>query len=75
MPDTPTNWGNWGDEERGTQNYVTEDKVARAAKLVETGKVYSLSIPLKAKSPIWPSRHKNWHLANAPGNMRRLSGK
>lgn len=69
--DTRTNWGKWGaEDERGTLNYITPEKTARAAALVKTGRVYPLAIPLKAKAPIWPGRHQNWHVAtyrNTPG--------
>ncbi|MDP7638415.1 MAG: cyclase family protein [Candidatus Hydrogenedentes bacterium] len=64
MSDTPGNWGKWGaGDERGTLNYITGEKTREAAALVRTGKTYPLAIPLKAKGPIWPSRHKNWHVA------------
>ncbi len=64
MSDTPLNWGKWGDDdERGTLNYITEEKTLNAARLVKSGKVYPLAIPLEADGPIWPTRHKNWHVA------------
>jgi len=69
----PGNWGKWGaDDERGTLNYITEETVRRSSALVTRGKVYPLAIPLKAKGPIWPTRHDNWHVAthrniNGPG--------
>lgn len=60
----PLNWGKWGEEDqRGTLNYLTPEKVLMAARLIRTGKVYPLAIPLKASSPIWPTRHQNWHVA------------
>ncbi|MBI3736919.1 cyclase family protein [Candidatus Sumerlaeota bacterium] len=63
-PRPPRNWGKWGPEdERGTANYITPEVTAGAAKLVKTGKVFPLAIPLKASSPIWPGRHENWHVA------------
>jgi kynurenine formamidase len=41
------NWGRWGpDDERGTLNYLTEDKVRAAAALVRRGRSVSLSIPI-----------------------------
>lgn len=58
------NWNKWGpDDQRGTLNYITPEKVRRSAGLVKTGKVYPLAIPLQAEGPIWPGRHKNWHVA------------
>jgi kynurenine formamidase len=41
------NWGRWGpDDERGTLNYLTPDKVRAAAGLVRHGRSVSLSIPI-----------------------------
>src|ERR1700689_3485477 len=41
------NWGRWGPhDELGTLNYVTPDKVRRAAALVHTGRRVSLAIPI-----------------------------
>jgi kynurenine formamidase len=41
------NWGRWGpDDERGTLNYLTADKVRSAASLVRRGRSVSLSIPI-----------------------------
>lgn len=46
------NWGKWGpDDEIGTLNYTEPDDIVRAAGLVRTGKVYSLSINLDSKGP------------------------
>src|SRR5215831_7613463 len=61
---TPRNWNRWGaEDQRGTLNYITERKRLEAAALVKRGKTYSLAIPLRAEAPIWPTRHKNWHIA------------
>jgi kynurenine formamidase len=41
------NWGRWGpDDERGTMNYLTPDKVAAAAALVKSGRQVSMAIPI-----------------------------
>jgi kynurenine formamidase len=41
------NWGRWGkDDERGTMNYLTPDKVAAAAKLVRSGRQVTMAIPI-----------------------------
>ena len=64
MSSEPRNWNRWGaDDQRGTLNYITLEKRLEASKLITTGKVYSLAIPLQANAPIWPTRHKNWHIA------------
>jgi len=44
---TLCNWGRWGDDdERGTLNYITPDCVQAAARLVQTGRSVSLSLPI-----------------------------
>ena len=41
------NWGRWGpDDELGTLNYITPDKVAAAAALVQSGRSVSMAIPI-----------------------------
>lgn len=47
------NWGAWGsDDELGSMNYITADKVAAAAALVRRGKVFSLALPLDSEGPM-----------------------
>jgi hypothetical protein len=46
------NWGRWGtDDERGTLNFVTPDKLIAAAQLVKKGKVFDLGIPFDVNGP------------------------
>jgi len=41
------NWGKWGpDDQLGTLNYITSDKVVAAAKLVRSGRQVSMEIPI-----------------------------
>jgi len=41
------NWGRWGpDDELGTLNYLTTDKVCQAAALVRSGRRVSMAIPI-----------------------------
>jgi kynurenine formamidase len=45
--DKCSNWGRWGKEDQcGALNFITADKRAAAAKLVQTGEVVSLALPL-----------------------------
>jgi len=42
-----SNWGRWGDKDQlGTLNLITADKRVAASKLVKTGQVASLALPL-----------------------------
>jgi kynurenine formamidase len=41
------NWGRWGpDDERGTLNYITPERVLTAAGLVRTGRSVSMALPI-----------------------------
>ena len=41
------NWGRWGaEDQRGTVNYITPDKVQAAARLVRSGRSVSMAIPI-----------------------------
>jgi kynurenine formamidase len=41
------NWGQWGpNDDKGTLNYITPDKVCAAAKLVKSGRSVSMEIPI-----------------------------
>lgn len=45
-------WGKWGpDDERGSTNYVTPERVRAAAGLIRTGQVFSLSAPFDRTGP------------------------
>ncbi|CAN5510566.1 cyclase family protein [soil metagenome] len=60
---TLSNWGRWGaTDERGMLNLLTPALVKEAAGFVKTGQVYSLSMPLEAEGPQWPTRHKTWRV-------------
>lgn len=47
-----SNWGRWGpDDERGTTNFITPDKLVAAAGLVKTGRIFDLGIPFGPDGP------------------------
>ncbi|MGZ8562127.1 MAG: cyclase family protein [Candidatus Limnocylindria bacterium] len=47
-----SNWGRWGSEDQlGTLNHIQPSDVAAAARLVRSGRVFSLSIPLDDQGP------------------------
>lgn len=46
------NWGRWGDDdERGTVNLITPDRLVAAARLVRAGEIFDLGIPFDANGP------------------------
>lgn len=66
-----SNWGRWGpDDELGSWNLVTPEKVIEAASCVRTGKVFSLSLPFgpsgPSRDPI-PGRGNAIHLMQMTG--------
>jgi kynurenine formamidase len=47
-----SNWGRWGkDDQIGTLNFVTPQDIVNAARLIKTGKVFALGIPLDGNGP------------------------
>lgn len=47
MFESVKNWGRWGDDDQlGTLNYITPEKVREAAKLVRTGRQVSMQLPI-----------------------------
>jgi len=57
--DTQTgNWGRWGDDdERGALNLITPEAVLAATRVVRTGKVYNLGLPVaRYGTPVFPYR-------------------
>ena len=46
------NWGRWGpDDERGTLNLITPERLVAAARLVREGKIFDLGIPFDENGP------------------------
>jgi len=47
-----SNWGRWGkDDQLGTLNFITPEKVKEAAPLIRKGTVFSLAIPFDENGP------------------------
>jgi kynurenine formamidase len=64
-----SNWGRWGkDDQRGALNYITNEKRAAAARLVQTGETISLSLPL-ATRPASDNPTPVTHLMIRSGNV------
>jgi kynurenine formamidase len=46
-PTEPHNWGRWGEEDQiGTVNLCTPERIAKAASLIKTGERFSLCLPI-----------------------------
>jgi len=59
LKDSPSNWGKWGpDDEVGSLNYLGTEQVLAAAKLVTSGKTFTLQrlIGDPKGDPVWPGR-------------------
>ena len=59
LADAPSNWGQWGpDDEVGSLNYLGPEQVLAAARLVTSGKVFTLQrlIGDPKGDPVWPGR-------------------
>ena len=66
--DEMNNWGVWGeDDQRGAANYMTPERVVAAAKLIRSGKRFSLAIPIDQNGPVFPGRLKPHHTMVAAG--------
>jgi len=66
------NWGRWGpDDELGTVNFITPEKIVKAARLVKKGKTFALAIPFDSAGPQRPipggSRFNPIHLMTRTG--------
>ena len=62
VPEGSNNWGRWGDDDqRGTQNLIGPDQRVRAASLVQSGKVFSLALPIDANGPRFHTRPAPLH--------------
>jgi len=47
-----SNWGRWGkDDERGTVNLITPERLTAAGRLMKQGKIFDLGIPLDGNGP------------------------
>jgi kynurenine formamidase len=47
-----SNWGRWGDDdERGTLNHLTPERLLRAAQCIRSGRVFELSLPIGRVGP------------------------
>jgi kynurenine formamidase len=65
--DEVRNWGRWGERsERGALNYLTPDRVATAARLVQSGVTVTLSQPLDTEKRIDNPEPADHHMTMLP---------
>src|SRR5258707_9988413 len=69
-----SNWARWGpDDQVGTVNLITQDKVREAAALVKTGKTISLTMPYDMRGPqsglLGRTNPLLYQLASGPGYL------
>lgn len=59
----PNNWGKWGEnDEVGALNLLGEEQVLNAAKAIQSGKTFTLQIPMThGKGPVFPGRIPTMH--------------
>lgn len=65
-----SNWGRWGeDDELGTLNFITAEKVRQAASLVRHGKVFPLGVEFGSSGPqgAFGFRHNPIHVMTIDG--------
>ncbi len=71
-----SNWGRWGDDdERGTLNHITPDRIVEAASLVRHGKVFDLAIPFDLEGPqVGGGRNNPVRLMSETGDDQEFPG-
>lgn len=67
----PSKWG--ANDQKGAANYITPPRVLDAAKLVKTGKTYSLGIVVDSKTPAYPPRSCSISIVQ-PGQVGSSAG-
>ena len=70
------NWGRWGaDDQRGTVNLITPERLVAAGALIRTGKVFDLGIPLDDAGPQpGGGRINPVHLMSQTGDRQMFPG-
>lgn len=70
------NWGRWGDDdERGTVNLITPDRLVAAGQLIRQGKLFDLGIPFDREGPQpGTGRINPIHLMSETGDQQLFPG-
>jgi kynurenine formamidase len=70
------NWGRWGDDdERGTTNLITPERLVAAGRLIRQGKIFDLGIPFDSHGPqVGDVRINPIHLMSETGDEQIFPG-
>ncbi len=70
------NWGRWGeDDERGTVNLITPERLVAAAGLIRNGRIFDLGIPFDERGPQSGALRPNpMHLMSETGDEQLFPG-
>jgi kynurenine formamidase len=71
-----SNWGRWGtDDERGTVNHITPERLVAAGSLIRRGAIFDLGIPMDGNGPQPGGNRINpVHLMRETGQGQNLPG-
>jgi len=71
-----SNWGRWGaDDEKGTINHITPERLVEAGKLIKQGKIFDLGIPMDQNGPQKGGGRINpVHLMSQTGQGQNIPG-
>ncbi len=71
-----SNWGRWGDDdERGTVNLITPERLVAAGQLIRQGKIFDLGIPMDQNGPqVGGNRINPVHLMRETGFGQDIPG-
>jgi kynurenine formamidase len=69
-----SNWGRWGvEDERGTANLITAERLVAAGRLIRQGKVFDLGIPVGADGPQGTFRQNPLHVMVETGQGQQIA--
>jgi kynurenine formamidase len=77
LESSPKAWGQWGaDDEVGALNYLDAEQVLRGVAAAQSGKVFSLQIPMTHNfGPVFPGRIPTMHYMSQDESTYTMGGK
>jgi kynurenine formamidase len=74
-PGEPNNWGRWGDDDqRGTANLLTAERILTAVGAVRTGRRFSLAMPMGGPAPSRPAMQHFVEISSGDGVLGDYRG-